>query len=147
MKSFLFKTFMPTHRQTRHPLSIPLRSQLQPFSPRIMDSSVSLCLDHMAMGDNLSELLKSFLLKKVLRPLRRLEQPMVSIETLQIVQDKHQLITSGTQTPIISQLLDILKYNNSLLLPLRLSPTKALNLQRVFLPSLWHKIIRLHFSK
>ena len=108
---------MPTHRQTRHPLSIPLHSQLQPFSPSTMDSSVSLCLDHMVMGDNLSKLLKSFLLKNLVRPLRRLEQPMMSIETLKIAQDKLQLITNVTHTPIISQLLNILKYNNSLLLP------------------------------
>ena len=108
---------MPTHRQTRHPLSIPLQIELQPFSPSTMDSSDSLCLDHMVMGDNLSNLLKSFLLKKLLRPLRRLEQPMMSIETLKIAQDKHQLTTNGTHTPIISQVLNILKYNNSLLLP------------------------------
>ena len=108
---------MPTHRQTRHPLSIPLHSQLRPFSPSTMDSSVSLCLDHMVMGDNLSKLLKSFLLKNLLRPLRRLEQPMMSIETLKIAQDKLQLITNVTHTPIISQLLNILKYNNSHFLP------------------------------
>ena len=72
---------MRTHRQTRHPLSIPPHSQLQPFSPSTMDSSVSLCLDHTVMGHNLSRLLKLFLLKKLLRPLRRLEQPMMSIET------------------------------------------------------------------
>ena len=42
---------------------------------------------------------------------------MMSIETLKIAQDKHELITNGTHTPIISQLLNILKYNNSLLLP------------------------------
>ena len=147
LESFLVKTFMPTHRQTRHPLSIPLHSQLQPFSPSTMESSVSLCLHHMVMGDNLSKLLKSFLLKKLLRPLRRLEQPMMSIETLKIAQDKHQLITNGTHTPIISQLLNRLKYNNSLLYHSVLSPTNAFNLQRVFLPSLWHKIIRLHFFK
>ena len=117
LKSFLLKTFMPTHRQTRHPLWIPLHSQLQPFSPSTMDSSVSLGLDHMVMGHNLSKFLKSFLLKKLLRPLRRLEQPMMSIETFKIAQDKHQLITNGTHAPVISQLLNIFKYNNSLLLP------------------------------
>ena len=43
----------------------------------------------------------------------------MSIETLKIAQGKHQLITNGTQSPIISQLLNIFKHNNSLLLPFR----------------------------
>ena len=42
----------------------------------------------------------------------------MSIETFKIAQDKHQLITNGTHIPIIIQLLNTLKYNNSPLLPL-----------------------------
>ena len=89
---------MPIHRHTRHPLSIPFHSQLQPYSPSTMDSSVSFCLDHRVMVDNLSKLVKSFLLKKLLKPLWRLEQPIMSTETFKIAQDKHQLFTNGTHT-------------------------------------------------
>ena len=103
------------------------------YNPWIMDSSVSFC-------DNLSKLLKSFLLKKLLRPLRRLEQPMMSIETLKIAQDKQQLITNGTHTPIISQLPDILKYNNSLLLPVSAISNQRIEFTNGLLALLWHKI-------
>ena len=127
LKSFLLKTFLHNYRQ----LSIQIPSQLQPFSPINMDILVSHCLGHQVMLDNRSKLLKSFLLKQLLMPLRRLEQPKRSTETLKIAQNNHQ------------------RHNNSLLLQSSAISNQCIEFTKglfAFLMATAHQTLFLHVT-
>ena len=143
LKSFPLKTFLPIFKHLRQKLSIQSCSQLQPFIPGDFCTAVSLSFDHRVMLDNLSKLLKSFLLKRLSLPIIRHDQKKMSTGTFKIAQDHNQINTMYTNAPFFNQLQDII----SLPYPFSAICTHSKEFTQGLFALLMDMIIRLHFSK